>query len=47
MSVPPADAVVIDGAGSTVYPGLIDMGTAAGLDIDARDAAAGDDPDVR
>ena len=30
---PPADAVVIDGAGSTVYPGLIDMGTAAGLDI--------------
>ena len=31
---PPADAVIIDGAGSTVYPGLIDMGTSAGLDID-------------
>lgn len=28
----PADAMVIDGAGLTVYPGLIDMGTAAGLD---------------
>src|SRR5262245_60267706 len=28
----PADAMVIDGAGMTVYPGLIDMGTAAGLD---------------
>ena len=26
--------MIIDGAGSTVYPGLIDMGTAAGLDID-------------
>jgi len=31
---PPADAVIIDGAGSTVYPGLIDMGTSVGLDID-------------
>jgi imidazolonepropionase-like amidohydrolase len=29
---PPADATVIDGAGLTVYPGLIDMGNAAGLD---------------
>src|SRR5262245_5405527 len=29
----PADAVVIDGAGLTVYPGLIDMGSSAGLDI--------------
>jgi imidazolonepropionase-like amidohydrolase len=30
---PPSDAVVIDGAGLTVYPGLIDMGSSAGLDI--------------
>lgn len=29
----PADAVVIDGAGLTVYPGLIDMGNGAGLDV--------------
>ena len=29
----PADAVAIDGAGLTVYPGLIDMGHAAGLDV--------------
>ena len=29
----PADAQVIDGAGLTVYPGLIDMGNATGLDI--------------
>jgi imidazolonepropionase-like amidohydrolase len=29
---PPADAMVIDGAGMTVYPGLIDMGNTAGLD---------------
>jgi imidazolonepropionase-like amidohydrolase len=29
----PADAVVIDGAGMTVYPGLIDMGNPAGTDI--------------
>jgi imidazolonepropionase-like amidohydrolase len=28
----PSDAMVIDGAGLTVYPGLIDMGNAAGLD---------------
>ncbi len=31
IAVPP-DAMVIDGAGMTVYPGLIDMGNAAGLD---------------
>ncbi len=29
---PPPDATVIEGAGMTVYPGLIDMGNAAGLD---------------
>ena len=29
----PADAVVIDGSRDRVYPGLIDMGNAAGLDI--------------
>lgn len=29
----PDDAVVIDGAGMTVYPGLIDMGNPAGTDI--------------
>ncbi len=29
----PADAVAIDGAGMTVYPGLIDMGHAAGLEV--------------
>jgi imidazolonepropionase-like amidohydrolase len=29
----PSDAVVIDGAGMTVYPGLIDMGNPAGTDI--------------
>lgn len=28
----PADARVIDGAGLTVYPGLIDMGSSAGVD---------------
>jgi imidazolonepropionase-like amidohydrolase len=28
----PADAVVIEGAGMTVYPGLIDMGNTAGVD---------------
>jgi hypothetical protein len=28
----PSDAMVIDGSGLTVYPGLIDMGNAAGLD---------------
>ena len=31
VQVPP-DATVIEGAGMTVYPGLIDMGNAAGLD---------------
>jgi imidazolonepropionase-like amidohydrolase len=29
----PAEAIVIDGAGLTVYPGLIDMGNTAGLDL--------------
>lgn len=29
----PPDAVVLDGAGMTVYPGLIDMGNPAGTDI--------------
>src|SRR3989304_6118910 len=29
----PGGAVVIDGAGLTVYPGLVDMGTPAGLDV--------------
>ena len=29
----PDDAVLIDGAGLTVYPGLIDMGTSIGLDV--------------
>ena len=29
----PADAMVIDGAGLTAYPGLIDMGTSTGLDL--------------
>jgi imidazolonepropionase-like amidohydrolase len=29
----PAGAVVIDGKGLTVYPGLIDMGSAVGLDL--------------
>jgi imidazolonepropionase-like amidohydrolase len=29
----PADAVAIDGEGLTAYPGLIDMGTATGLDV--------------
>jgi imidazolonepropionase-like amidohydrolase len=31
----PGTAMVIDGAGLTVYPGLIDMGNSAGLDIPA------------
>jgi imidazolonepropionase-like amidohydrolase len=30
---PPPDAVIVDGAGMTVYPGLIDMGTTVGSDI--------------
>lgn len=37
---PPADAVVIDGAGMTVYPGLIDMGNSAGTDIQVNLAQA-------
>lgn len=37
---PPADAVVIDGAGLQVYPGLIDMGNGAGLDAQPPAAAA-------
>ena len=36
-AVPP-DAVTIDGKGLTVYPGLIDMGTAAGLEVPAAAA---------
>ncbi|HXW08625.1 MAG TPA: hypothetical protein VD833_25565, partial [Vicinamibacterales bacterium] len=31
----PGDAVLIEGSGLTVYPGLIDMGSATGLDIQA------------
>lgn len=34
VTVPPA-AEIIDGAGLTVYPGLIDMGNATGLDVPA------------
>src|SRR4051812_38518093 len=30
---PPSDAVTIDGAGLTVYPGLIDMGSTSGVDL--------------
>jgi imidazolonepropionase-like amidohydrolase len=30
---PPPDAVIVDGTGMTVYPGLIDMGNPAGTDI--------------
>ena len=37
----PNDAIVVDGAGLTVYPGLIDMGNAAAIDAPA--AAAGAD----
>ncbi len=36
----PPDAVVVDGKGLTVYPGLIDMGTTAGLAIPASAAPA-------
>lgn len=39
----PPDAVTIDGKGLTVYPGLIDMGTAAGL----SSPAAGPSRDAR
>lgn len=34
----PAEAVVIEGAGLTVYPGLIDMGNSAGIDAAAPTA---------
>ena len=37
----PNDAVVIDGAGLTVYPGLIDMGNASAIDAPAAQADAG------
>ncbi|MDQ3069797.1 MAG: amidohydrolase family protein [Acidobacteriota bacterium] len=37
----PNDAVIIDGTGLTVYPGLIDMGNAAVIDAPVADAAAG------
>lgn len=37
----PNDAVVIDGAGLTVYPGLIDMGNATAIDAPAPAADAG------
>ena len=40
---PPADARVIDGAGLTIYPGLIDMGNGAGLEA----PAAGTPPTFR
>jgi imidazolonepropionase-like amidohydrolase len=39
-AVPP-DAIVTDGAGLTVYPGLIDMGNDAPLDTGEPDPAAG------
>jgi imidazolonepropionase-like amidohydrolase len=39
VSAPP-DAVVFDGKGLTVYPGLIDMGTTAGVSIPAAPPAA-------
>jgi imidazolonepropionase-like amidohydrolase len=32
---PPADAIVIEGAGLSVYPGLIDMGTSTGIEPNA------------
>ena len=31
----PADAMVIEGSGLTVYPGLIDMGTSTGVEVQA------------
>lgn len=37
----PSDAVIIDGSGLTVYPGLIDMGNAAALETPAAAAAGG------
>jgi imidazolonepropionase-like amidohydrolase len=36
----PTEAVVIDGAGLSVYPGLIDMGTSTGLEANAANAPA-------
>ena len=39
----PSTAMVIDGAGLTVYPGLIDMGTTVGVEI----PAAGQTPEFR
>jgi len=40
----PAEAIVIDGAGMTVYPGLIDMGNATGLDVETNPAPSGQFP---
>ena len=40
-AVIPNDAIIIDGTGLTVYPGLIDMGNAAAIEAPAADAAAG------
>jgi imidazolonepropionase-like amidohydrolase len=40
---PPDSAMVIDGAGLTVYPGLIDMGNGAGLEM----PPAGQQPEFR
>ena len=37
----PNDAIVLDGAGLTVYPGLIDMGNSAAIDAPAAAADAG------
>ncbi|HSC29990.1 MAG TPA: amidohydrolase family protein [Vicinamibacterales bacterium] len=37
----PADAVVIDGSGMTVYPGLIDMGNSNGMDVQANPTPPG------
>jgi imidazolonepropionase-like amidohydrolase len=34
----PAEAMVIDGTGMTVYPGLIDMGNATGVEVPANQA---------
>jgi imidazolonepropionase-like amidohydrolase len=33
---PPAEAIVIEGAGLSVYPGLIDMGTSTGIETTAQ-----------
>jgi len=37
----PSDAIVIEGAGLTVYPGLIDMGNAAAIDAPTVDTGGG------